>query len=305
MTSDFQELNAVVALATHRNFRIAASNLGMSPSAFSRAIGALEERMGVRLFHRTTRSVSLSEAGEQFLARVQPALREISDAMDAANIFRDTPRGTLRINMSEPAARQIFHPLILEYLKRYPDMSVDLVAEGRLVDIVSGGFDAGIRLAETVPQDMIAVSIDQGQRMVVMGSPEYFQRNGMPKSPSDLLRHECIRLRLPSGKIYRWSFTKNGEEIVLDVNGRLTLDAPSLIVDAALAGVGLGHLNRWSVQDHLREGQLVEVLEDWLPPFPGLQLYYPGHRHISAGLRAFIDLVREVNSPARRHKREP
>ena len=300
------ELRAVVAVATHRNFRAAAADLDMSSSALSRAVAALEARMGVRLFHRTTRSVSLTEAGEQFLARISPALREITDAMDVANAFRTTPAGTLRINTSQGAARLILEPIVLEFLRRYPDMSVDLSAEGRFVDIVAEGFDAGIRLAEAVPQDMVAVAIEGDHSMAVAGSPAYFKRRNKPKAPADLLEHECIRTRLPSGTLYRWEFAKHGEEIALDVKGRLTLDNYTLAIQAALAGAGLIYTSHSFVLSHIAERRLIRVLEDWTAPFPGLRLYYPIHRHASAGLRAFISLVQEVaKSSTRRQTRRP
>lgn len=288
------ELRAVVAVASHRNFRAAAADLDMSPSALSRAVATIEARIGVRLFHRTTRSVSLTEAGEQFLARISPALREITDAMEVANAFRTTPAGTLRINTSQGAAWLILKPIVLEFLKRYPDMSVDLSAEGRFVDIVAEGFDAGIRLAEAVPQDMIAVAIEGDHSMAVAGSPAYFKRRKKPKAPADLLEHECIRTRLPSGILYRWEFAKHGEEIALDVKGRLTLDNYTLAIQAGLAGAGLIYTSHSFVRSHISERRLIRVLEDWTPPFPGLRLYYPVHRHASAGLRAFISLVQEV-----------
>lgn len=290
------ELNAVVAVATHRSFRAAAAELGMSPSALSHAIAALEQRMGVRLFHRTTRSVSLSEAGEQFLARLRPALREISEAMEAVNQFRDTPAGTLRINTSEGAARMILEPVVLAFLKRYPDMQVDLVTEGRLVDIVADGFDAGIRLAEVVPQDMIAVPCSPDLSFAVVASPSYFQGRTRPLAPGDLLSHDCIRSRMPSGTIYRWEFEKRGEEVAIDVTGSLTLDNHNLMVEAALTGAGVVYTNEWAVAAHIEAGSLIRVLEDWTPAYPGLRLYYPGHRHVPAGLRAFIAIVREVTS---------
>src|ERR1700756_1972871 len=186
------ELNAVVAISTHRSFRAAATELGISPSALSHAIAALEKRLGVRLINRTTRSVALSEAGERFLARVSPALREIAGAMEDVNEFRDTPAGTLRINLKERAAHQILRPVVAKFLRRYPDMNVELTLEGRSIDIVAEGFDAGIRLAESVPQDMVAIPCGPDTRFVVVGAPDYFARAGSPRSPSDLVRHECI-----------------------------------------------------------------------------------------------------------------
>jgi DNA-binding transcriptional LysR family regulator len=291
------ELNAVVALSTHCSFRRAAAALGMSPSALSHAIAALEQRMGVRLFNRTTRSVSLSAAGEQFLARVRPALGEISAAMEAVNEFRDTPSGTLRINTSEGAAQMVMTPIVIEFLRRYPDMRVDLVTEGRLIDIVAGGFDAGIRLAEGVPQDMVAIPCSPPIRYAVVGSPGYFATHGTPRAPADLSRHRCIRTRFPSGAIYRWEFEKHGEEIAIDVDGPLTLDSHHLMVEAARHGMGLIWTSEFAVAADVAAGRLVRVLDDWTPPYPGLCLYYPASRHVPAGLRAFIGIVREVVSP--------
>ena len=287
------ELNAVVAVSTHRSFRRAAAELGISPSALSHAISALEQRMGVRLFNRTTRSVALSDAGERFLQRVRPALRDISEAMDAINEFRDTPTGTLRLNTSEGAALMIFSPLILEFGRRYPDMQVDLVTEGRMVDIVAEGFDAGIRQADAVPRDMIAVPCSPPIHFVATASPAYLARNPAPTTPADLRDHACIRTRYASGALYKWDFARHGEAVSVDVAGPLTLDNHLLMVQAALAGVGVIWTADWSVARQLAEGSLVEVLADWSPYYPGLCLYYSGHRHVPAGLRALLDLARE------------
>src|SRR6202012_174584 len=292
------ELNAVAAISAHRSFRAAATELGISPSALSHAIASLEKRLGVRLINRTTRSVSLSEAGERFLARISPALREIAGAMEDVNEFRDTPAGTLRINLKERAAHQILRPVIANFLRRFPDMNVELTLEGRHIDIVAEGFDAGIRLAEAVPQDMVAVACGPDSRFIVVGAPGYFARTSLPKSPSDLLKHECIRRRMPGGRLYHWEFEKRGEEIALDVPGRLTLDHDGLMVEAAVEGLGLAFISEFWVSEHLAAGTLRAVLEDWPPPFPGLRLYYPRHRHMTAGLRAFIELLREEGRPS-------
>ncbi|WP_315832107.1 LysR family transcriptional regulator [Bradyrhizobium prioriisuperbiae] len=297
------ELNAVATISAHRSFRAAAAELGISPSALSHAIAGLEKRLGVRLINRTTRSVALSEAGERFLARVRPALSEIAGAMEDVNAFRDTPAGTLRINLKERAAHQILRPVVAKFLRRYPDMNVELVLEGRPIDIVAEGFDAGVRLAESVPLDMIAIPCGPDSRFIVVGAPAYFARASMPLTPADLLSHECIRRRMPGGKLYRWEFEKRGEEITMDVPGRLTLDNDGLMIEAALEGLGLAFLSDFWVADHLAAGHLQAVLEDWTPPFPGLRLYYPGHRHMTAGLRAFIALMREEAKSASRGKR--
>lgn len=289
------ELDAVIAVARLGSFRAAATELGMSSSALSHAVAALETRLGVRLFNRTTRSVSATDAGGQFIARVAPALAEIGGAIEDINSHRDTPVGTLRINTSAGAARIILTPIILDYMQRYPDMNVVLVTEGRLVDIVGQGFDAGIRLAEAVPQDMIAIPIGGDVRMVVVGSPDYFDKRDMPVVPADLLRHRCIRARMATGAIWSWEFERRGEAVEVDVPGALTLDETTLMLEATLAGAGLAYLNEWAVRDHIAEGRLVPVLEEWSPPYPGLCLYYPGRRHVPAGLRALIELIRERN----------
>jgi DNA-binding transcriptional LysR family regulator len=294
--SGLVELEAVVAVARRGNFRTAAKDLGMSSSALSHAVRGLEARLGVRLFNRTTRSVSLSQAGEQFVATIAPALSDIHGAMEAVNRHRDTPAGTLRLNTSAGAVRRILTPIVLAYLRRYPEMKVDIVTEGRLVDIVVDGFDAGIRPAETVPQDMIAVPFGPKLRFAVVATPGYFAGRQRPQVPGDLMAHDCIRIRMPSGTLYRWEFERAGETLALDVPGPIILDESTLMVEATLAGAGIGYLAEWSAQDHIQAGRLVRVLEDWSPSFPGLALYYPGRRHVPAGLRAFIDLIREADS---------
>ncbi|MDW3683028.1 LysR family transcriptional regulator [Cupriavidus sp. CV2] len=301
-TSGLGELEAVLAVARHRSFRAAATDLGMSTSALSHAVAALEARIGVRLFNRTTRSVSLSEAGAQFVDSVAPALSTIRVAIEQAGSFRDTPSGTLRINASAGAARQVM-PLFIAFLQRYPEMRLDLVTEGRLIDIVVEGFDAGIRLTDTVPQEMIAVPFGDRQRFAVVGSPAYFAQRKPPRTPADLNAHRCIRSRMPSGAIYQWEFERHGETLRIDGKGALTLDEPGLMLAAARAGLGLAYLTEWNVAADLEAGTLVRVLDDWTPPLDGLCLYYPGRRHVPAGLRALIDMIRE-HADARRTRRQ-
>ena len=293
--SGLVELEAVLAVARCRGFRPAAVELDMSTSALSSAVAGLEARLGVRLFHRTTRSVSLTEAGEQFVARVGPAMSEIRSATAEATNQRQRPAGTLRINAALGAARMAFAPLVVEYLRRYPDMTVDIVTEGRMIDLVAEGYDAGLRPSELVPRDMIRVPIGRDMRMAVVATPDYFARHPAPKSPSDLARHPCIRARLPNGAPYRWEFARRGETLHVDVPGHLVLDAPLLMLDAVRAGVGLAHLAEWYVAEDVAAGRLVRVLQEWTPPFPGLALYYPAGRHMPAGLRVFIDLIRELD----------
>lgn len=288
------ELNAALAVAAHRSFRAAAAELGLSPSALSHTIAALEKRLGVRLFHRTTRSVSLSEAGEQFLARVRPALREIGAAVEDVNAFRDSPRGTLRINTSEAAARSVLMPKIVALVARHPELSVELATNDRFVDIVAEGFDAGVRFLDSVPEDMVAIPCGPEVRFAVVASPRYFEKHAPPKVPADLLAHACIRRRWPGGAIFRWQLGKRGEEVAVDVRGPLTLDRDPLMVDAALAGAGIAYVSEWEVAAHLASGRLVRALDDWTPRYPGFCLYYPGHRHVPAGLRAFVQLLQET-----------
>ena len=293
MTASQIELEAVVAVARRGGFRAAARELDMSSSALSHAVAALEARLGVRLFNRTTRSVALSAAGEQFVAEITPALAAIRTAIERVDEHRAEPSGVLRLNMALGHARMILAPLVFEYLRRHPKVGVDLVTAGALVDVVGQGFDAGIRLAEFVPPDMIAVAINRTMRFVVVGSPGYFSAHGRPKTPTDLTKHRCIRARTSSGVIYRWEFEKRGESVALDVPGVLTLDETDLILQAALAGEGLAYLFDFATADHVAGGRLEEVLEDWLPAYPGLRLYYPSPRNVPAKLRAFIELIRE------------
>jgi len=294
-----RDLDAVMAVSRKGSFRAAALDLGMSTTALSNAIARLEAHLGVRLFNRTTRSVSLSDAGRLFVESVGPALQDIHGAMDAARSKQDIPSGRLRINAFVSAAREILSPLILESLRRYPQVHIDLVTEGRLLDIVAEGFDFGVRRADLVPSDMIAVPFGRPQRHVVVGSPAYFERNGMPSTPTDLLRQDCIRVRLPNGALYRWRFEKDGEPLLIEVSGPITLDEATLSRAAALEGVALGYFMESDVRDDIEAGRLIRVLDAWMPPPQELCLYYPGRRNPSAAHRAFIDLARERAAKAR------
>lgn len=285
------ELRAAAAVAERRSFRAAAGELGVSPSGLSHSVATLEARMGVRLFQRTTRSVTLTPAGHKFLDRVRPALRAISEALDDVNEHRDTPAGALRITASELAAQRA-SGAFLSFLARYPDMAIEIVVEGRLVDIVADGFDAGVRLAEAVPQDMIAIPIAPEQRHIVVAAPSYLHGRTQLRTPADLADHACIRTRLPGGTILRWEFERRGETLKLDAPGRLTVNNYHLMLDAVLSGAGIAYVIDWLARDALADGRLVQVLNDWTPPYPGPCLYYPRHRHMTAGLRALIDHLR-------------
>jgi len=293
------ELEAAMAVARRRSFRAASSDLGVSPTALSQTIAGLEARLGVRLFNRTTRSVSPTNAGEQFLAEVEPAVGAINHAVETVNSHRDKPAGSLRINSSIGAARRILSPIILEFVRLYPEMQVDLVTEDRPIDIVAEGFDVGVRPGDMVPADMIAVHLEEPiQRFAVVGSPDYFEGRAAPETPQDLLHHTCIRARNPSGSMYRWEFEQDSRVFTLDVPGQLTLYDGSLTLEAALAGMGLAYLAEWWISESVREGKLRRVLDGFVPPSAGLCLYYPSRRYQPAGLRALISFIEGVRRRA-------
>ena len=288
------DLQAFLAIARHRSFRKAADELGLSPSTLSHMMRTLETGMGVRLLNRTTRSVSSTEAGERLVARLTPALGDLYRALDEAGSFGDRPKGTLRINTSEIAARILLKTVVPTFLERYPGMTLDLVTDGRLIDIVAEGFDAGVRLGEAVPQDMIAVRFGGPGRFVTVASPAYLAKRPRPLVPDDLLDHACVRFRMPSGKPYRWEFEKHGQELTVDVPGALMLDHLGLMCEAAVLGLGIAYVSDRLISAHIETGALVTVLDDWCPTIPGLFLYYSGHRHVPPGLRAFIDVLKEM-----------
>ena len=293
------DLTAFAAIAAHRSFRQAADELGVSASALSHTMKALEERVGVRLLHRTTRSVAPTEAGAALLDRLRPILTDLDDALGAVDGFRTGLRGTLRINAGESAARILMRKAVPRFLAEHPDMHVDLVTDGRLVDIVAEGFDAGVRLGESVPQDMVGVRFGGPARFVAIASPRYLKKRPAPRSPSDLLQHACIRYRMQSGKIYRWELEKRGRSVAVDVQGPVTLDRDDLMVDAATDGLGIAFVPELAAEQSLASGKVVAVLEEWCPRFPGLMLYYPGHRHVPPALRAFVDVLKEVEPEVR------
>jgi DNA-binding transcriptional LysR family regulator len=294
------ELEAVLAIATRGSFRAAALELGLSTTALSNLIAKVERQLGVRLFNRTTRSVSLTDAGRTFVDQVSPALREIREAITAVRSQRDTPSGTLRINAFASGAREILQPLVLEYLQRYPQVHVDLVTEGRIVDIVAEGFDMGLRTADLVPSDMIAVPLGPARRFAVVATPAYFAAHGRPRVPPDLLSHQCIRIRLPNGALYRWHFERDGNPVQIDVPGPITLDETTLALIAVHDDIGVGFFMEADVRDDIAAGRLERVLADWTPPKDPLCLYYPGRRNPSAAFRAFIEMARDLNKATQR-----
>lgn len=288
------ELISFATVAAHKSFRKAADELRVSPSTLSHTIRALETRLGVRLLHRTTRSVAMTEAGQALLSRVQPLVKELDAALGDIDNFRSQPSGTLRINSNLSGARLLLQLAVPTFLARYPQMRLDLVTEGRLVDIVAEGFDAGIRLAESVPQDMVAVAFGGTSRFVAVAAPRYLKKHGVPKAPLDLLQHSCIRQRMRNGRIYHWELERRGHSVNVDVPGQLTLDEDRLMIDVAIEGVGIAFVPERAASDAIASRKLSIVLDDWCPRFPGLCLYYPGHRQVPAGLRAFVDVLKEV-----------
>ena len=293
--SSLSDLDAVLMVARHGKYRTAALELGVSTTALSNAVGKLERTLGVRLFNRTTRSVSLTEAGEQFVARVAPALRDIHDAMDGVRSRQATPSGTLRINAFPTAAREIFPTLVLPFQREHPQVEIDIVTEGRMVDIVASGFDFGVRSADRVPADMIAVPLGLPRRNVVVATPSYLAARGVPVVPGDLVGHDCLRVRLPNGAIHRWPFEKDGRSVQVDVEGPFTLDEASLARTAVLASVGLTLAMEFDVRDDIEAGRLVRVLEDWMPTLAPLSLYYPSRRNPTAAFKAFVEFARRCS----------
>lgn len=300
MRHSLTDLDAVIAVARHRSFRAAAVELDLSTTALSNGIARIEGELGIRLFNRTTRSVSPTDAGRHFIEQVAPALRDIRGAMETARSQQTVPSGILRVNAFATAAREIVTTLILPFLARYPQVHIDLVTEGRLVDIVADGFDLGVRSADLVPSDMIAVPLGPPRSHAVVASPAYFAQHAPPRVPTDLATHRCIRVRLPNGTLFRWPFEKDGQAVQIDVEGPITLDEATLARAAVLDGVGLGFFMEADVRDDITAGRLVRVLEDWTPPGAPLSLYYPGRKNPSAAFKAFVELAREQAAARRR-----
>ncbi|PLR23969.1 LysR family transcriptional regulator [Caulobacter zeae] len=289
------DLTALVAVASHRSFRRAADELATAPSTLSHTIRALEARLGVRLFNRTTRSVAPTQAGLELLARLKPVLGALDDALESVAGFRGEVTGAVRINAPRVGAALIVREVLPLMAARHPEVSIDIVVEGELVDIVAGGFDAGVRLVGSIPRDMIAVPLTRPMRFVCVASPAYLGRMGSPKTPEDLKTHLCIGHRLPGGRLYRWDFERNGQALSVDVTGPVVLDDEELMVDAAVCGLGVAYVVEAAAAAALAAGQLREVLSPWLQATEAAAVYYPGHRSVPSALRAFLDIVREVS----------
>ena len=286
------DLTGFLAIARAKSFRRAAIELGVTPSALSHNLRALEERLDLRLVNRTTRSVALTEAGQMLFDRVSPAMRDVDDAIEELNTRRDTAVGTLRINASHAAARLELMPILAGFLAANPGIDVEIIAQTALVDTVAEGYDAGVRFGEMIAADMIAIPLGPRRRFAVVGSPAFFELWPRPQHPRDLIGLPCICYRFGRGDLYRWEFERAGEELEIAVAGRFVTNEFDLMLDAALDGVGLAYEFEELATEHLGSGKLVRVLEDWCPYWPGLYLYYPSRRQMPAPLRAFIDYVR-------------
>ena len=289
---DLNVLVAFLAVAEERSFTRAARRLGASPSALSHAVRGLEEQLGVRLLARTTRSVAPTEPGEQLIARLQPALGDVRDALDQLVGLRDRPAGRVRLVVSPMAATLVLASRIAEFSRAYPDVVLDITTDADRVDLVAGGFDAGIQLGEYVARDMVAVRVSPDQRAAIVGSPAYFETHPKPASPRDLPHHRCINFRRGRLGLYRWEFDKDGQSLSVAVNGSVIVDSADLLLRAALDGAGLAFGFEAHVAPYLASGALIRVLEDWCSPFPGYFLYYPSRRQQPAALSALIAMLR-------------
>lgn len=301
---DLRDLDAFVAVARTRNFRRAALEQRVSVSSLSQRLRAMEERLGVRLMNRTTRSVALTEAGELLLAGVGPAISEVGDALDRVRGLRDVPSGRLRINAPPPAIDLVLAPMVAPFLKAHPQVDLEIVAESSFVDIVAAGFDAGVRYGEHLAQDMIAVPLGPPQRYAVVASAQYVAQHGRPKQPKDLLDHTCIRTRFGNGVMPDWEFEKAGRVVKLAPHGKLIATYLGLALRAVHDGVGFWPTFEGYVRDAVKSGALVSVLEDWCEPFPGPFLYYPSRRQPPPALRAFVAFVAEWRKQERRRTKE-
>jgi DNA-binding transcriptional LysR family regulator len=291
--ADWGSLAMFVVVAEERSFTRAAARIGVSPSALSHTMRRLEEKLAVQLLARSTRSVSTTQAGQRLLARLNPAIDEISNAVEQLGEMSGRPAGHIRISAPGEAARRVIAPALPKFVASYPDIVVEVLIEQAFTNIVERRIDAGIRLGESLEKDVVAIPVSGPLRMAVIASPAYLGRHGVPKTPRELRAHRCINIRLPSaGSIYKWEFERGTQKMDIAVDGPLIFDAGGMVVDAALAGVGVGYVLEERAAEHLKTGVLVRLLVDWCPPFPGFHLYYPGRRQISPALAVFIDAIR-------------
>jgi DNA-binding transcriptional LysR family regulator len=291
--SEFNDLNAFLAVARERSFTKAAAKLGVTQSALSQTVRTLEARLGLRLLSRTTRSVSPTEAGERLLRNVGPRLAEIEEELTALGDLREKPSGTIRISATENAATSALMPVLARILPEYPDIKVEIIVDYGLTDIVAERCDAGIRTGETLARGMIAVPIGPEMRMAVVGSPAYFAKRPLPRKPQDLTAHNCINIRLPKhGGLYAWEFAKGKQKVTVRVEGQLVFNSTTLMLSAALEGLGLLHLTEQQVQQYVFDGRLIRVLDDWCQPFSGYHLYYASRRQPTPAFALLVNALR-------------
>ena len=290
---EFGELSAFMAVAEQRNFTRAAKQIGISPATLSETIRSLEERLGVRLLNRTTRSVAPTEAGEKLLVRLRPIVDDYEAAIESVNEFRDKPAGLLRITVAPPVAQIVLAPVLARFLTQYPDIRLEISADSANVDIVAQQFDAGIRMSSRIDRDMIAVRVTDEWTYAVVAAPAYLAAHGTPKHPEDLASHNCIRIRLPSGALMPWYFRGNDKIFDIRVSGSLIVNDSAMIRAALMDGVGLAQIPIASVAEALKKTQLVAVLHDWMPVSSPFALYYPSRRQTPAALKALIDFLRK------------
>jgi len=290
--TEYAELMSFLAVAEHGSFVSAAKTLGIATPTLSQTIRALEERLGVRLLNRTTRSVALTEAGEHLLAQARPAVDGLRTALDSVNAYRDTPAGTLRLSVVGAAATIVVAPMLGAFTAEHPAITLDVTVDDRTDDIVSGHFDAGMAGLRRIKHDMIAVRVSPESRLLAVASPDYLSRHRRPRAPQELQDHNCIRYRLTTGAIYRWDFQRAAETLEVAVDGSLITNDLDLVVRGALEGVGIGYVFENFVADHIAGGRLVPVLEDWARPFSGFHIFYTSKRHMPASLRALIAFLR-------------
>jgi DNA-binding transcriptional LysR family regulator len=297
--AEFAELTALVAVATERSFRRAAEKLGVSPSAISHTIAALEQRLGARLLNRTTRSVAPTEAGLALVERLRSGMAEIDEAVRAAGASQDVPKGVVRINLPRIAAQLVIIPRMAAFLQSYPDVRIELVIDDSITDVVARGFDAGMRSGDLVQQDMVAIRMTPDLRMAVVGAPAYLAGRTLPAVPDDLRAHACLTYRWSdTGALYRWRFTGPDGEVDVNVVSAMTANDTDMLLSAALGGAGLAFIPESLVAPFLQSGELVRMLDAWCRPFAGFYLYYPSRAYMPAPLRAFIDFFRPaVRSP--------
>ena len=296
--ADLNALNAFLAVARERSFTRAAAQLGVSQSALSQTLRGLEERLGLRLLARTTRSVSPTEAGDRLMRAIGPHLESVADALAAIGSLRDTPSGLVRINASEHAANSVLYPAVARLARDYPEIAIEIRVDNAFVDIVAARFDAGVRIGEQIEKDMIAVRIGPDMRMAIVAAPAYFERRPPPRTPRDLTQHNCINVRLPTaGAVLPWEFEKDGRALSVRVDGQLTFSLMAMSLRAALDGLGLGYCQDDLAAPYVADGRLISVLADWCAPFAGYHLYYPSRRQHSAAFAVVVEALRYRGAP--------